>query len=163
MPDPLVLYSTNTWLAYAISQRYYSGSHFVWCSPFRGPGSTAAVDNAVPPSSSPFEIYRSLRADVNSGDQHSSKINANKVGLLKGATIRKDQGKIDEDTFREISSVIDSSSKGDFRPLLYIIPFASVADIVRKVPVQERAHPLSDEFIVDDLRFGLFDVLELPI
>jgi len=85
------------------------------------------------------------------------------VGLRKGATIRKDQGKIDEDTFREISSVIDSSSKGDFRPLLYIIPFVSVVDIVRKVPVQERAHPLSDEFIVDDLRFGLFDVLELPI
>jgi hypothetical protein len=163
MPDPLLLYSTNTWLAYAISQRYYNGSHFVWCSPFKGPGSTPLYANATPPSSSPLEIYRSLSADVNAVDQHSSKIAANKVGLLKGATIKRDQGKIDENTFNEITAVIDSSSKRDFRPLLYVIPYSLVANVILRVPVEQRAHPLSDEFIVEDLRSDLFDVLEFPI
>ena len=36
--------------------------------------STATFDSAVPPSSSPLEIYRSLHRDVTAGDAHSSKV-----------------------------------------------------------------------------------------
>lgn len=30
---PLVLYSTNTWLAYTVAERFYGGEHYVWCTP----------------------------------------------------------------------------------------------------------------------------------
>lgn len=163
MPNPLILYSTNTWLSYAISQRYYGGSHYVWCSPFRGPGSMATFENTVPPSSSPIEIYVLLRRDVAGADSHSAKIRDNKVGLLRGASIRKERGEIDEETEKEIAAIIDQSSKTDFRPLLYVIPFSAVASSLTKVPVERRAHPLSDEYIVEDLRTGSFDVLEFPV
>jgi hypothetical protein len=101
--------------------------------------------------------------EVNAGDRHSSKIAANKAGLLKGATIKRDRRAIGEAEFLEIAAVIEGAGPGDFRPLLYVIPYRAVADIAREVPVRERAHVLSEEFIIEDLRSGLFDVLELPI
>jgi hypothetical protein len=42
-PKPLVLYSTNTWLAYAISERYYRGLHYAWCYALRRPGVAGAA------------------------------------------------------------------------------------------------------------------------
>ncbi len=34
MSAPLILYSTNTWLAYKIAERFYGDMHYVWCAPF---------------------------------------------------------------------------------------------------------------------------------
>ena len=160
---PLVLYSTNTWLAYAITQRYYGGRHYVWCTPYRGLGSGADVDNAVPPSSDPFEIYRMLHFDVLKSDAHSPKIRDNRAGLLAGAAIRKANGEINDCTEKEISAVVNIASVRDFRPLLYVIPYYKVSKVIREVPVNKRAHPLSEEYIISGLRVGSFDVLQLPI
>jgi|GEM_PF-5439362 len=33
MGDPLLLYSTNTWLTYVIGERFYRDEHYVWCTP----------------------------------------------------------------------------------------------------------------------------------
>src|SRR5262245_16335140 len=38
---PPVLYSTNTWLAFAIAQKYYASRHYVWCTPHFDPRSMA--------------------------------------------------------------------------------------------------------------------------
>ena len=83
--EPLLLYSTNTWLAYMIAQRFYKQVHYVWCTPHFDSLSVASHDATVPPTSTPREIYRNLFNEVKSGDRHSLKINENKTGICRGA------------------------------------------------------------------------------
>jgi hypothetical protein len=154
---PLVLYSAPTLLAYRINQRYYSERHWVWCSPYRGAGSTAGVDATVPPSSSPLAIYRALHEDVIHNDHHSAKIEANRQGLIRGANVKLAAGAIDSHVAGEIAEVTRLAAVADFRPVLYVIPYAPVADWVREVPVAQRAHPLSDEFQIESLSRRCFD------
>jgi hypothetical protein len=45
--------------------------------------------------------------------------------------------------------------------LLYIIPAGPVAGLVREVPVVERAHPLSVEYIIEALPKKYFDAIEI--
>ncbi len=33
MGEKLILYSTNTWIAYKIAQKYYKDEHYIWCTP----------------------------------------------------------------------------------------------------------------------------------
>jgi hypothetical protein len=47
-----------------------------------------------------------------------------------------------------------------FRPVLYVIPFASVAEVAIPVRVRARAHPLSQEYRLENLRRAEFDLLE---
>ena len=163
MPNPLVLYSTQTLLAYRINQRYYKERHWVLCSPYRGRGSKATFDSAVPPSSSPFEIYRNLREDVKSVERHSDKIKANKEGLLRGANAKLEKGIINSETAGEITAVVAKAEVADFSPVLYVIPYKQVSKQVKAVPVEQRAHPLSDEYLIDLLRRAHFDMIELPV
>ena len=58
---------------------------------------------------------------------------------------------------------IERAEVRDFRPVLYVIPFARVRGTVVDVPVEERAHPLSIEYRVEDLARDSFDMLELRI
>ena len=123
MPDPLILYSTNTWLAYRIAQQYYGGTHYVWCTPYFDSRSLSGYDVYVPPTSSPSEIYHALHEEVRRGDQHSAKIKENKIGILKGATYKRESRVITEEDERDIAAIVDLAETRDFRPLLYIIPF----------------------------------------
>ncbi len=81
---PALLYSTNTWLAYTISQTYYHAEHYVWCSPHPNSRWLPAGLASLPPSSSPGDLYLSLHADITGGDRHSAKIAQNKRGLTSG-------------------------------------------------------------------------------
>ncbi len=161
MQDPLLLYSTNTWLAYQVSQRYYRGEHYVWCAPVFDPRGLGDIENVIPPSSSPFEIYRSLSEEVRRGDRHSSKIVDNHAGILRGADYKLIQNNIRKDEFKEIKDIADSADIRDFRPLLYIIPFDRVSSWVKQVPVNQRGHPLSIEFIIEVLPRACFDIITL--
>ncbi|MGB2602072.1 MAG: hypothetical protein WBC78_00655, partial [Candidatus Sulfotelmatobacter sp.] len=73
MSVPIVLYSANSWLSYAIAERYYNGEHYVWCTPAFDARSRYSQEWHVPPTSSPFEIYNSLSEEVRRGDRHSAK------------------------------------------------------------------------------------------
>lgn len=159
--EPIVLYSTNTWLGYKIGAEYYKGAHYVWCTPYFDASAIPSIDYSVPPSSSPSEIYRTLREDVKRGDRHSSRIAANKAGLLLGAEQRRAAGDITEEQASEILSIVGASEPSDFRPLLFVIPFGLVRDKLIKVPVGQRAHPLSVEFRVDGLTRECFDIIDL--
>ncbi|MEX1258366.1 MAG: hypothetical protein WEG36_12175 [Gemmatimonadota bacterium] len=162
MNDPLVLYSTNTWLAWAIAERFYGGTHYAWCGPVFD-GRTAAPHLNIPPTCSPCEIYHSLAGEVARGDLHSDGIKRNKGGILRGATARRGEGKITADDEKDIAAIIGASQVRDFRPLLFVIPFAPVAVVIKKVPVPDRAHPLSLEYIIENLPRASFDVLELGV
>jgi hypothetical protein len=158
--DPLILYSTNSWLAYAVAERYYGRQHYVWCTPFFDPGSTPSLDYAVPPSSSPAEIYRGLMEDVRRGDRHSAKIDANKAGILRGAQSKMTNGDIVDEEASEIGSIVNEAEVRDFTPLVFVIPHHLVKGIIREVPVNQRAHPMSREYIIDKLPRSSFDVIK---
>jgi hypothetical protein len=163
MGNPLVLYSTNTWLAYVIGERFYRGEHYVWCTPDFDARAMARIDQVTPPSSSPAEIYRDLHEDVGRGDEHSSKIKDNKAGILRGLAVKRSAGVISEGEQLDIVSMLDRARGRDFRPLLYVIPYERVRERVQAVPVELRAHPLSREYIIERLPRVDFDVLELPL
>lgn len=159
---PLLLYSASTWLAYAVAERYCGGVHYAWCSPCWD-GATAALHVNIPPSSSPAEIYRMLLQDTRRGDTHSGLIQAKRKGIRTGADARYEAGVISDHRRREVIRTVTSAALGDFRPVLFVIPFAAVAERVMEVPLEERAHPLSIEYRVEELPRACFDVIELRV
>jgi len=163
MADPTILYSANTWLSYCIAQRYYNEIHYVWCTPYCDGRTLALREACLPPTSSPFEIYKNLQEEVRRGDRHSTKIVENKTGILRGAELKKEAGVITVQQERDIISIVERAEQIDFRPLLYVIPYVGVADIVREVPVEDKAHPLSQEYRIESLSRRLFDVIDIPI
>jgi hypothetical protein len=151
MPQPLLLYSTNTWLSYIVAERYYGGVHYVWCSPHFGSASVPAQAYTNPPTSTPSDVYHSLFDEVIRGDRHSAKIAANRAGILRGASLKRSAGVVDAQQEADIAAIVSAAEVRDFRPLLFIIPFNTVSSIVKPVPVAQRAHPLSEEFVIEAL------------
>jgi hypothetical protein len=155
-----VLYSTNTFLAYWIAQNYYNGDHYVWCTPIFDPNSPYGDrDSIVPPSSSPFEVYRSLAGEVKASDLHSKKIEDNRTGILRGALAKKQSGVINDKQEQDIVSITNKASTDFFYPLVYVIPYSTVADRVREPRIEDKAHPLSAEYIIDLLPRKFFDII----
>jgi len=161
MTAPLILYSTNTWLSFVIAQRFYGAQHYVWCTPYFDPRRDGADESAVPPTSSPLEIYRSLAEEVRRGDRHSSKIKDNRVGILRGASAKRQAGIITEQQEAQIASVVNLAESRDFRPLLFVIPYTAAATLLREPPPEDKAHPMSAEFVADALPRTCFDVIDL--
>lgn len=161
MPEPLILYSTNTWLAYIISQTYYGGQHYVWCSPYFDTLSVPSSEQTIPPSSLPGKLYKLLYDEVSSGEQHSDKIRKNKVGIRRGANYQEQAGVITKNQRLEIYAIVSRAQIIDFRPIIYVIPFAPVRDIIVEVPVNERSHPLSKECRIERLPRSHFDIIDI--
>jgi hypothetical protein len=162
MKEPLVLYSANTWLAYAVAERFYGGVHYAWCSPVYD-GSKAASHVNIPPTSSPAEIYRALRDEAGRGERHSAMVKNNREGILRGARVMRAAGRISAAQWDEVEQTVNLSHPSEFRPVLYVIPYERVRGSVVEVPVPERAHPLSVEYRVEALPRDSFDMLELRI
>ena len=144
MSEPLVFYSTNTLLAYNISQKYYSQKHFVWCTPHFDSW-TGTEDYTVPDSSSPKQIFKDLLKAVYSMDKHSPNIRSNRLGLRRGVAAKRESGVINEQQAKEILAVIKQADSAFFRPFLYVIPYSLVKDRIIEVPPTGRANPLSVE------------------
>lgn len=160
MSAPLILYSTNTWLAYMIAERFYGDMHHVWCAPFFDSDSIPSFQNANPPSSSPSKICRELFEAVSSGDRHSAKVKENKGGILQGIKEKRDAGIITRHDEKEVKKIVDLAEISDFRPLVYVIPYSLVARMVEEVSVEKRAHPLSVEYVIKKLPRKFFDIIE---
>jgi hypothetical protein len=110
-----------------------------------------------------LEIYRNLLKEVKSVEGHSDKINANKEGLVRGANAKLAERVIKPDIAAEIAAVVKAAQVADFLPVLYVIPYKQVAKQVKAVPVEKRAHPLSEEYLIDSLRRAHFDIIQLPV
>jgi hypothetical protein len=120
----------------------------------------ATIDATTPPTSTPSDILHTLGREVRAGDRHSAKIEQNKVGILKGASFKRVSGVITKKQEKDIASIVEGAETKDFRPLLYIIPFSHAAKLLQEVPVENRAHPLSVEYVIDELPRSHFDVIE---
>lgn len=164
MDQRRVLYSTNTWLAYAIAEKYYNNEHYVWCTPFfspRKPDSGNPTAPTAPPLSSPLEIYRLLAAEISEPNLPEKTIGINRAGILRGSNLKRQLGEISKEEEEEIFSIVDDAKRADYNPLVYVIPYSEVAGKVREPPPGEKAHPLSAEYIIDRLPRDCFDVIKL--
>ena len=90
----------------------------------------------------------------------SSKIKQVRDGVMQGALIRRACGEITDEQYREIDEIVRTAETSDFRPLVYVIPYTEASSLLQKVPVGRRAHPLSQEFLIEKLPRHCFDVME---
>ena len=160
MPDPLVLYSANTQLAYRINEHFYQQIHFVWCNPFFSATAPRSIDVQMPPSSTPCDICRNYLEDIARGDRNSRSLQANRIGLKQGMDLKLADGVITEEQYWELEEIVSKVSLDEFRPLLYVIPFEGVRNLVRPAPRHQRAHPFSPEYMIDRLPRSRFDVID---
>lgn len=130
----------------------------MWCAP-RPEIDRFALSN--PPSSDPVSIYWGFRRDIDGGDEHSALIEANRRGIVRGASLKEQQGVIDQATRGLIESVVKKAPISDFSPLLLVIPYSGVTGIVKPADVDARARATSEEYIIENLPRNCFDVLEL--
>jgi hypothetical protein len=155
----LVLYSTNTRLAYRIAQVFYGDFHYVWCSPYFDDSNLPKQDINLPSSSTPREIGRTLLREISSGDRHSAKIEQNRKSLVSAAGIKLKDGVIDHSEYLEIKEIIETTELNEFLPLLFVIPYVLVIKLLAKAPVSMRANPLSQEYIIEKLPRAYFDII----
>src|SRR5215813_9317646 len=117
----LLLYSTNTYLAYSISERYYDRTHYFWCAP-QFDGRTVVTGTVLPPTSSPAELYEAFSMDIARNDRHSDKVRQNRAGIIAGATSFHKRGRITSKQLKEIVEIVKAAQLPDFRPLLFVAP-----------------------------------------
>ena len=160
-PDTLFLFSTNSWLSFVIGEEYYGSVHYVWTSPIFDTSMSPKLRRVTPPTSTPKDIYLSLLEEVTRGDRHSLKIAKLREGIVRGAEIRHGNGLISDKSLTEIRQVVGLAESRDFRPLLYVISYPKVQHLVRDVPVGDRAHPLSQEYVIEELPESSFEALDL--
>jgi len=160
MANPLLLYSTNSLLAYRINERYYHDLHYVWCNPFFHKDAVINLQAQMVPSSTPAAIYLDYKQGVEAGDIHCQKVIDNRVGLRKGAQLKLHAAVITTQQFQEINLLIDTVQLTEYRPVVYVIPFRSVAKFATQPSLSAKAHPFSPEYLIEALPRKCFDVIE---
>jgi hypothetical protein len=157
---PLILYSTNTYLKYRI-QEDYRHEHHVWCSPAFEAAKLGRymLGATTPPSSDPASIYRNLHRAVKESDDHDSKIADQKKTLVSLAVQWFNAGHISDTARDDITAIVANARFPDWKPVLLLIPYHSVALRVIEVERARRAST-EPEYIIPDLRPDEFDIIE---
>lgn len=110
-----ILCSSITLIAFNVNERFYESVHYMWCTPFFDIDHRSPV-YTVPPTSSPFQIYKTLARKVANVDCHSDKIEANRVGIIRGAQKNVEAGakaeSFESATFSEIFDFSSATTKG---------------------------------------------------
>ncbi|NVM75262.1 hypothetical protein FHW83_001042 [Duganella sp. SG902] len=161
MNNKHIYYSCSSWLSYHICERYYGNKHYAWCTPYFDAFSSLSLQNFVPPSSNPRDIYWGLRKDIDTGDLHSAKVRDIRRGIQKGAALKRKEGTINDVDYLEIVRIARVSQIEKFSPLMLVIPFQPASGLFKRVAVWQRANPLSEEYIVENLPREFFDAFEL--
>jgi hypothetical protein len=99
---------------------------------------------------------------VRTSDQHDAKIVSQKAVLPAVAVQLCAGGKISEAARNEIVTVVAHSNLFEWRPLIFVIPYAPIADRVVEVERARRASS-EPEYIIEDLRSHEFDIIEPAI
>ncbi len=155
-----ILYSTMTTLAYNINKKYYGDKHYMWCTPYFG-SDFQSPHFTVPPSSSPMEIYNTLKKEIEGADLHNTKIKLNRNGIRKGADTLLRLGRITQESHDEIVTISKLATNEQFRPLLCIISRIEAIPYYEKVDIKNKANPLSHEYILSNLPQSAFDIIKI--
>ena len=161
MEKNLLFYSANSYLSYWLSDKFYGGVFYVWCSPVFNPESLDSLNplKVIPHSSSPHSIFKTLKDAAESNDNGCTKIKENRAGLKRGALSFYERELITLEEFERINNIIDTTLIADFRPLLYIIPNGLEQNRIKIVPIEQTASILSTEYRIEDLKKSEFDVI----
>ena len=157
-----ILYSTNVFLKYHITERFLGGIHYVWCSETfdsskHGHYSGSAL---TAPSSDPCAIYKQLNSESVKPDRHSAKIVEQKASLQSLALKFEASGRITPDEAEEIVYMAENATFREWRPLIYVIPRDAVIAKLKLVAPAKRAS-IGVEYIIEDLARNEFDIIEL--
>lgn len=159
---PSILYSTNSFVAWHVNRKYYGDIHYAWCAPDLDAADYGPVKGPTPPTSSPLQRYRALKAEARGSDRHGFYLDSQRIGIRKGAVVKCGSGIINEAQRDEIFELVANTSPSDYRPLLYIIPVTpNVKPLIELVPVAERANPLMEEFLIQQLPGDAFQAVDL--
>ncbi len=159
LSKPLILFSTNTYLAYRINRDYYGDKHFIYCTSKAGCKSLTVelLDN--PSSSSPMTRYKQLKEGSKTGELHGI-IKEQKLGIQKGALEKYKKGLITLEQKNEIFYIAEEARNLDYRPLLYIIPYNKIKELLKEVKIQDKASLFSEEYIIEELPGDSFVIIE---
>jgi len=153
-PKDLLLYSTNTELAYKIAKEYYDNTFYVWC--------TDAFDAALQPgTSNPRTLCSRYLDQILKDDRHAVEIKQNKAGILKGAAEKLKQGIITNEQYNEISVRVAYAENTAFYPIVFLIDRRSVAGRLEIVEPKDAASNHSVEYIIKDLRWNEFEMIRM--
>jgi len=159
----LLLYSTNPWITLEIGRKYRNNRYYVWCSETYNPRRAAPGTSAsmIAPSSSPKGIFDNLACDCESEDVHSALIKGYRKTYKRLANAWLADGSIDAAQRNEIIATIQSSSWNIWKPVLFLIPRACIADQsrIKAVAARDRA-AYGPEFQIHDLHASEFDIIE---
>lgn len=161
MKSPIILWSVNTELAWIINVKYYNDVHWVWCTPDFG--SSVSTGNLLnnPPSAQALKIYRALDEAAKGSDRHSPAISGNRMGLRRGVESKYAEGIIGESQRDDINYIIEETECIGFKPLIYVIPYEKVKDMVSTVAVEATASPYSTEYVIEELPGDMFTYIRL--
>jgi hypothetical protein len=70
----LIMYSTNTRLAFMLNEKYYAQQHHVYCCPYFDPQRVSDLHHVTPPSSSPSELFGDFASEAFRTDRHGARI-----------------------------------------------------------------------------------------
>lgn len=161
-----ILYSTNPWIAHEFSMKYRAGIHFVWCSEYFDPSTASSVSSAalIAPSSSPVNIFRTLKSDCEREDSHSSLIKNYRKTFTRLAKSWLADGSITAAQCDEMIATVKSKSWRIWRPVLYIIPSENIIanNRLQRVNHKSRAS-YGEEMQIIDLAKHEFDIIEGPL
>ncbi|MBP1920287.1 hypothetical protein [Youngiibacter multivorans] len=149
------LYSVNSQLAYKISQKYYNMFHYVWCS------TKFDFGYDQPASSNPMTIAKDFLRDIRTMDRHSSIINNNKIGILRGAKYKREENIISSEQEEEIIAIVNAAKFENFLPIVYVIPYELVKDSITSVETKDKAADHSIEYKIETLNREQFDKIDL--
>ena len=147
-------------VAFNVNMKYYGGLHYMWCTPYFG-SDFESPHFTVPPSSSPLEIYNTIKKEIEGADLHDSKIKLNRMGIRKGADAMLKTGNITAEAHSEILAISKLAPMQQFKPLLCIISRLEAVPYYQKVDIRSKANPLSHEYIVANLPQSAFDVIRI--
>lgn len=94
-------------------------------------------------------------------DRHATEIDNNKVGILKGATEKLNQGIITKEQYDEIRMRVAYASDEEFYPVIYLINKKAVKKRLTVVSKSDAASDSSIEYIIKDLKRNEFDLVRV--
>jgi hypothetical protein len=147
-------YSTQPFLAWCLNHYVYSGSHYVWASPFLFP--YRALN---PKSSNPYQIFQDLYQPSYDRDAYDSFISQKRVKLRAGVEAIVQSLKSSHplaSRYNDLLDICDGIDETFFWPVIYIID-NDVA--VSRGALANSALVGSDEKLIKDLQESEFTML----
>lgn len=155
--DKHVYYSQNTKLAYRISQKYYNKTHYVWCcnKPFY------SAEEGQPVSSNPIARCEAFLSEISTKDGHTHWISENKLSIKRGAEEQMRNKVITEEQRNQIIALVNYADNEAFYPVLYVIPYEKVLDLIKPADTSIKASESSNEFLIEKLPRDCFDIIDM--